>query len=238
MFSLLLDPVAILFLLLLLIFLFRALSTGIDKWLGGVLVLFVLFGSASFVNRTLFLWERLSDSRACQVDVKDVMILGGGYQRRAKLDPEPMTRLSPRSQQRLQDSIITLQSMPGVEKIIVSGKREAKVMARILASNDLPREMIRIDDFSETTWSSALYYREIQSMEGQGTAPLGVFTSALHMPRTLLAFDRLNINACSLSVDREAFIGRWWAFLPQSSVLQKTRRLMHELIGYVYYAWR
>jgi uncharacterized SAM-binding protein YcdF (DUF218 family) len=106
-------------------------------------------------------------------------------------------------------------------------------MAEVLG---VPADSIRREGLSQTTWENAQQLRLL-------TPPLPeriwLVSSAIHLPRALVAFRAAGFQPCAYASDRRYVPpGGVGYYLPQSSALIKTEAAIHEMLGEVLYRWR
>lgn len=70
-----------------------------------------------------------------------------------------------------------------------------------------------------------------------GKGPLVIVTSAMHMPRSILAFSRAGLRAIPAPTDYRGKRGpvTWSDFLPDAWALEQSRFALHEYVGLLYY---
>lgn len=122
--------------------------------------------------------------------------------------------------------------------VIVSGgaafpfrKPEAPVDARVLTGLGVPSDKILIEDKSRDTLENAEYSKEI-CKKNHFKDPL-VVTSAIHMKRALLCFERVRMPATGYPVDlsKERMNYRWEDYLPGE---RNASGALHEYLGIIY----
>lgn len=174
----------------------------------------------------------------CAPDVSPmpIVLLSAGYD----WDPavnDDYVALAPESWRRLRGAIALWQRNPGSELVIAGGgpfaTKESTVLARLAQDWGVPAAALRTETRSTTTWESAFALR--------GTLPARVrlVSSALHLPRALVAFRAAGFAACAYPNDSDYQPpGSWGYYVPQSSSLTKAELALHELAGTAIYAWR
>jgi uncharacterized SAM-binding protein YcdF (DUF218 family) len=75
----------------------------------------------------------------------------------------------------------------------------AEDMAQILASLDVPKEAMLIEDRSRNTYENALYAKEL--LTEKGINKILLVTSAMHMPRSVALFEAQGFEVTPLPVD-------------------------------------
>lgn len=112
--------------------------------------------------------------------------------------------------------------------------REANLMGALAIQLGFPASRVELDTTSRTTFQTA---ENIRGRVSQFPAARRyLVTSAEHMPRAMMAFAHEGISICAWPVDYEALPLQPLDMLtPQISALEKTTRVVHELLGMVYY---
>jgi uncharacterized SAM-binding protein YcdF (DUF218 family) len=137
-------------------------------------------------------------------------------------------------------------------KLILSGGRvdwrpspgsEAADMATLLETMGVPRSAMLLEPNSLNTRENAVYTKQI--MEAQGIRKILLVTSAMHMPRSLLIFKKLGIDAIPAQTDYTAIhldpasLNTAEAvvldFLPDAEQLRRTTRTLKEYVGIFVY---
>jgi uncharacterized SAM-binding protein YcdF (DUF218 family) len=115
---------------------------------------------------------------------------------------------------------------------------EGELLAERAAALGVPREAIRVTEKVQNTAEEAVAISRMSlSKEGKRTAILLV-TSAYHMPRSRLLFERAGLEVIPYPVDLgferdiETTLLR---FLPNAEALQESESVLRELLGLAYY---
>ena len=119
-----------------------------------------------------------------------------------------------------------------------SARSEAEVAAATLLSLGVPESKVIQEGRSRTTWENAEEVAKI--LDRQGLSRIVLVTSAVHMPRALLAFTRAGIacvpgpaNYMSQTISPAAV-----DFIPSFRALQETFFAFQEYCGMVLYTFR
>lgn len=169
-----------------------------------------------------------------------IMLTGGFYEGAPDLSgtgapgPDTMERLvtAARLHRRLHVPIIVSggKVFPGDPAICVSAKR-------FLVDLGIDSDQVIGEDRSRDTYENALYSKEICNRLGF-TQPL-IVTSASHMRRSMLCFDRVGFPAtpfpCALTTWPDMNYA-WHSLLPSAGALRKTYMAMHEWLGLIFYS--
>ncbi len=127
-----------------------------------------------------------------------------------------------------------------------NGPSESMDMAELVQGMGVPKQAILQDHRSLNTYENAVNVRQI--LEAQGIdKPVLLVTSALHMPRSLLIFQRQGMQAIAaptdfLVTDRDLQTSSLQDFLldllPDAEALQRSTRALKEYIGLAVYRLR
>lgn len=113
---------------------------------------------------------------------------------------------------------------------------EAEVIAAFLHQLDPDDQPLQLETSSENTWESAQAVRKL--LPGS-IHRIVLASSALHLPRAMLAFEKAGFEVCPVALNRHYMAVRGWTtLLPQSSSLAKSESALHEIIGEVIYRLR
>lgn len=113
--------------------------------------------------------------------------------------------------------------------VIVTGTGEPYVssMADYLVLQGVPTDKIALETQATDTETNATFSARI--LQKQGSKKVVLVTSALHIPRSVSAFQRAGIEVLPAPVDFQG--GRGWRLIPSSSALFRTSRALHEVLG-------
>jgi uncharacterized SAM-binding protein YcdF (DUF218 family) len=168
-----------------------------------------------------------------------VIVLGGGHSDMAGL---PATsQLSASALARVVEAVRILRVLPAAG-LIVSGPGEpgrpshGAVLARAAGSLGVdPARIAVIDTALDTEEEAAAAFRIA------GGAPVALVTSAWHMPRAALLFQRAGVDFVACPADFVARSGRrlrWSDLAWDSESLERSTRGMHEWLGLLWLAIR
>lgn len=111
--------------------------------------------------------------------------------------------------------------------------KEADVLGRLAIDWGVPAAALRLESRSTNTWNSA------STLRPQLPRRVLLATSALHMPRSLIAYRRAGFDPCPLPTDSQYVPSRSvLALLPQVSAMYKTEEASYEVAGIVLYLLR
>ncbi len=114
---------------------------------------------------------------------------------------------------------------------------ESAVLTQLAEQLGVPQNVIRAETKSQNTWENA---RELRALRPPLPPRIALVSSALHLPRALIAFRAAGFDPCTVPSDSMYAPpgGEIGYFLPQSSALIKSEFAIHELIGDLVYRWR
>ncbi|BAU12450.1 hypothetical protein LEP3755_29790 [Leptolyngbya sp. NIES-3755] len=140
-------------------------------------------------------------------------------------------------------------------RLILSGGRvdwrpsstsEAEDMAIVLEMMGVPRSAMLLESRSLNTRENAVYTQEI--MQAQKIQKILLVTSAMHMPRSMLIFKKLGIDAIPAPTDyitsfadqgaRSSLEATILDTLPDADQMRRTTRALKEYIGILVYRLR
>ena len=236
----LIDPVFLIFILLFVIWIVSL--TGKKK--GPILGLFFLIvfvyglSIAPVANYLLYSLEgdylRRGQENHREYDV--LVVLGGGS---FDIKPTAETYLQNASLSRLVHGLNWYKRWPS-KYFVCSGDGpasvpEAEMMAELALAFGVPKERIRIESKSKTTWENA---REVDKIFIRKDLSVGLVTSAFHMKRAEREFQKYCSDVSPLPTDfRYTSPGKYAAvrYLPQTESLYRTSIAFREITGYLWY---
>lgn len=218
------------------------------KWLPGglryagifIVILPLVAMTPLGANTLVRLVESRAPSRACAAEPPmTIVVLSGGFQR----EPLSATDFSAENSQsldRLFAGAALWKRTPGAHLVIAGGGdgaiAESEVMARLAEQLGVPAQAIGTERRSHSTWENA---QNLAALKPPLPARITLVSSALHLPRALIAFRAAGFQPCAWSSGSMYLPpGGLGYFVPQSSSLLKTEAAIHELAGAAYYAWR
>ncbi|MGV8026211.1 MAG: YdcF family protein [Anaerolineaceae bacterium] len=114
----------------------------------------------------------------------------------------------------------------------------ADQMAEILTFLDVPSSAMILENTSKNTYENALNTKEIITENGFKTVLL--ITSAMHMPRSVMLFEKQGVSVIPIPVDysvvedvneSQSFLDTFYGLLPNVGNLAVTTNVMKEYIG-------
>jgi uncharacterized SAM-binding protein YcdF (DUF218 family) len=176
--------------------------------------------------------------------VDGIVVLGGGLRMGAP-DEGGQPSLTATAEKRLVAGYLLYERL-GVHIYVSGGKpwrgaqapSEADVAARLLERLGAPSAAIVIEGGSDTTWDNARLLAPL--LAAHGARRVALVTSAVHMPRALIAFRRAGIDVVPAPTDyltqtrSTIFIG----WLPSFEALRESFLVLEEYCGAAVYALR
>jgi len=183
---------------------------------------------------------RVPDSAACTAaPASAVVVLAAG------LDREPgsgddVNALAADSIRRAVAGVLLWQRQPQATLVFAGGgpfaTSESALLQRFAEQLGVPAAMIRREAHSQTTWENA---EQLHALVPPLPPRIVLVSSAIHLPRALIAFRAAGFEPCPYASDRRYLApGGIGYYLPQSSALRKSEDALHELVGEALYRWR
>ncbi|MBS0226825.1 MAG: YdcF family protein [Proteobacteria bacterium] len=202
-----------------------------------VVIVAVLACTPLCANALLWLAERHPGIADCSVMRADwpIVLLTAGYDRPprsvnddAALGKENFERMDTARRLAAADAhSILYVSGGGAERIA-----ESVVVSTLLEERGIPRERLRQETHSRTTWENAF------ALRGQ-VKQARLVTSPAHLQRAAMAFRAAGIEACAVPAASSVVTANGIGYiLPRRTAMLKTEQALHELAGRVSYAWR
>jgi len=227
------------------------------KWaaplMAGALII-LLLGSSGWVSKSLVRsleWKNLPTAELPQAEA--IIVLGGGV--KAALPPRPWIELGEAGDRIIYASRLYRQGKAPL--LVLSGGRvdwkgggspESADMAEIAQTMGVPASAILQDPDSHNTYQNAVNVRQILDTKGI-KKPVLLVTSAMHMTRSLLIFQRLGIKVIAAPTDFQitqqniaASQNSWQTvaldLLPDTYYLNQSNKALKEYIGLIVYRLR
>jgi len=238
----LLSPLGLGLLLALLLVLVWRRSPRVVRVLGLVFGLLLLFSLAPIgANALVYLIEsRVPAAADCAAPLPDtIVVLSAGLQREPR-DADDVTALRSESVTRALAGILLWRQSPGATLAFAGGgpfaTKESAILQRFAETLGVPTSSMRREEQSQTTWESA---QGLRALAPALSKRIWLVSSALHLPRALVAFRAHGFDACGYPSERRYLPpGGVGYYVPQSSALLKTEEALHELLGEAWYRWR
>jgi len=237
----LLDPLGLLFLLSLILFvLLLRRRFSFKLVLGGVIWFsaIILMSAPRVVNPMLIYYEqRFSESPAC-LQSRPVVLLGGGVDSLAK-EASDINRMDKPTFVRAVATVKLARQFPNAPILIAGGAlkdiSEAEVMGQFLEQMGVARTRIYEEGDSMNTFENARNIRRLID-DREFVEEINLVTSALHMQRAKAVFENKGLTVCPVATDYQGLHNvpntAWW---PQISAMNKFDLLMHERIAMIVY---
>jgi len=200
-------------------------------------------------NVLVALQERRTPMPAsCTAPAPNVIVLLSGGMRRDAADVHDFGVLNISSLQRTLAAATLAKTLPDAELVISGGARigggndvaQSSVMADVAERLGVPASAIRAELAATTTWENAT---TVRALEPKLPARIWLVTSALHMPRSMIAFRAAGFEPCAYAADyRAAPLEGPADFLPSAGAIGNADAVLHEWVGELAYrirvAWR
>jgi uncharacterized SAM-binding protein YcdF (DUF218 family) len=204
------------------------------KFLFAGMVLLYLFSFQLFSSLLLWPLEKTySPMQEAELDreVKWIVVLGERSRGENNLTPE--TRLSEASLKRFLEGIRLSRLLPRARLILSGGNFSggitvARVMQEAALNYNLSTNRLVLEESSWDTEDEARLLKKTLGKE-----PFYLVTSAYHMPRSLLWFNKMGTRPIAAPTDFQVFWGplKSTDFFPKADALKNTERAIHEYLG-------
>jgi len=212
------------------------------RWIAGI-AMCLLIVSMCPVGANLLVRQiesRVPASDACTPPAPStIVVLAAGFEREPG-DAGDFNSLESDSVRRGLAGIELWRRSPGATLVFAGGgpfaTSESAALQRMAELLGVPSDSMRREDRSQTTWENA---QQLRLLSPALPERIWLVSSAIHLPRALIAFRTAGFEPCVYASDRRYVPpGGVGYYLPQSSALIKTESALHELIGEVLYRWR
>lgn len=214
-------------------------------WVAGLALgaLCVALATPAAANALLAFEERRAAALPpCTAPQPTTIVLLAGGNRRVPHDANDIGALNDASTERTLGAADLLRRQPGAQLVITGGAHpgdrvaESTLMAALARRLGVPATTIRTETRAQTTWQNAAY---VHALMPALPHRIWLVTSALHMPRALIAFRAAGFDVCADPVDFRAAPMREFAdVLPRGGAVDRTEAVLHELVGELAYRWR
>ena len=203
----------------------------------------LFFTNPFIINQVLQYWETPSTNASTIKEPYDVGIVLGGSMRYYNAETERVVYGS--SVDRMLQAIVLYQDKK-IKKILLSGGsgyvllkdwREATWLAQVLYKCCIPKEDVIIEKESRNTYENATYTASILKPGSYGKNFL-LITSATHIRRSLMCFDKAGLAVTPFPVDERSGKGLYTPdkiIIPNADHINDWDVLIHEWIGIVTY---
>jgi uncharacterized SAM-binding protein YcdF (DUF218 family) len=216
----------------------RALRIGIAAQ-----ILCLVLSTPLGANLLTSVQERRSPTpSACAAPQPSVIVLLSGGMRRDAADAGDFGVLNAASLQRTLTAAQLAKRTPEAQLVISGGGHngdgvaQSTIMADLARGFGVPADAIRAETESTTTWENATRIRALQPAL---PSRIWLVTSALHMPRSLLAFRAAGFDPCAYPGDyRSAPFDGPADLLPSAGAIANSDSVLHEWAGEIAYRLR
>lgn len=213
-------------------------------------LLLLLGGGNGWVGAWLVRSLELQQLPPTVIPQADAIVILGGCTKPA-FPPRPWVEVSEEGDRVLYGAKLYREGK--APRVILSGGRidwkgggpsESDDMTQLIETMGVPKTAILQDPTSLNTYENAVNVKQI--MAAQGIRRILLVTSAMHMPRSLLIFKHLGIDAIAAPTDFNTTDRDWQEIqgsteavvlnaLPEADRLQRTTRALKEYLGLVVY---
>jgi len=179
---------------------------------------------------------------ACRSNAPEVVVVLAGGIDQLPTGASDFSALGVASRRRLDSALSYWRAAPGRLLVITGGPArpgvaaESRLLAAYAASFGVPESALRLETRATNTWQNAHFVSQLVPAVPHRIA---LATSALHMPRAILAFRSAGFEVCPIRADpRFTPNDLPDALVPRSSALLKTEAALHEFVGLIYYRLR
>lgn len=174
----------------------------------------------------------MMSDKDCPRDIHWIVVLGGGHTEDTALPVS--SQIGKDSLVRLLEGIRLYRKLPG-SKLILSGgavfqkKPEAATMALVAGVMGVPPSDMIKEGLSRDTEDQARFLKDLL-----GSSPFILVTSAIHMPRSMMAFRSKGLKPIAaptghMTAVRDVFHPR--RFYPSANTLLQMEMVVHEYLG-------
>lgn len=238
------DPIGMIFLLSLLLWLWLACTRFSGRLVVGGLVWLVavmVVSAPRIVNPMLLHYEnQFAENPSCLAN-RPIVLLGGGVDSRVQqatqihfMAPATFTRANAAAELAAEFADSPLLVAGGALRTVT----EAQVMGHFLKKLGVPESRIYEEGDSSNTFENA---RNIRALIDQHEFDehINLVTSALHMKRAKAVFEKQGLTVCPVAVDRRGIEGvPNYALWPQITAMNRFDLLLHEQVALLLYKIR
>ena len=212
------------------------------RWIAAIAVCLSIASVCPFGANLLVLQieSRVPAPGACTVPAPaTIVVLAAGFEREPA-GADDFNSLGSDSIRRALAGIELWRRTPDATLVFAGGgpfdTNESAALQRMAEVLGVPAASMRREGRSQTTWESA---QQLRLLDPALPERIWLVTSAIHLPRALIAFRAAGFQPCAYASDRRYMApGGIGYYLPQSSALIKAEAAIHELLGEVLYRWR
>lgn len=167
-----------------------------------------------------------------------VVVLSGGVDRLPR-HAYSSGVLSATSRRRIERGVAYWQEDPSRIVVMTGGRISSRRIPISALMHDYARRLgvpdaaMRLESRSQTTWENA---RFVADMAPAVPRRIALATSAMHMRRSVMAFEAAGFEVCPLPADYRAIRASLpWGLVPDVQGLEKADAALHEFIGTLHY---
>lgn len=215
------------------------------------LLIIIITGNRYIANTLARTLEWKYDTFSSAEDVDVIVVLGGGTE--PMVEPRPMTEVNGAGDRVLYaaklyqqyPNAMLLLSGGDIDFLAQSTGTPAKDMSEILLLMGIPESSIILQDQSQNTYEDALYSCEL--IKEAGYENIVLVTSAMHMPRSVMLFEKQGCQVIPAPTDFSITTTSWekmWQptdeefiinLVPSYSNLSSVTKTMKEYLGMLAY---
>lgn len=181
----------------------------------------------------------------CPAEVEAIVVLGGGHSSAQPWSDEQ--KLAPDSAARCREAARLYRAREPRPVVVCGGPVRtsvdssttlAELMARLLTELQVAPSDILEEKLSRDTHENAMQAARL--LHARGVKRVVLVTDALHMARAVRCFQKAGLEVVPAPCDYRSarFVGRPTQFLPQASGAEDVQRLVHEILGFVWFQAR
>lgn len=178
--------------------------------------------------------SRFPSAQTCAVPLpQTIVVLGGGISRQP-VDAADVGALGETSLRRVIGAADLYRAHEPARLVISGGTSqygvaESSLMAALAQRLGVPAAAITVETESHSTWQNA---RFVAALEPLIDRRIWLVTSALHMPRSIYAFEQAGFEVCAWPTDsRLGHANSIGYYLPSIGALDKSDAVIHEWLG-------
>ncbi|GAK58882.1 hypothetical protein U27_05857 [Candidatus Vecturithrix granuli] len=241
LFTLLIEPLTYIFILVVLALLFHR-NPRFVKWcLGLALGVFLVFGTYFAPDLLTHLLENQYQIPAEVPRVDAVVVLAGIMNLKLSTPEyiefnEGIERILTGIQMVKQGHARTLLISGGTGSLYDQEKKEAPLLRNFAIEFGVPESQILMEFTSRNTYENAIQTKRI--MQEHGISQIMLVTTAIHLPRAMACFHKLGIDPIAYPVDFQLAPDRKYYIsdiIPGPGAFRRSSAVLHEYIGLLAY---
>jgi uncharacterized SAM-binding protein YcdF (DUF218 family) len=242
-FSFLLNPLSWIFILLVLAFFKKNKAVG-RKFLLTAIIVFYFFSNKFICDEFVRKWEVGYHENINIAESYDVGIVLGGnivkydYQNNRIIFRDQADRLMQAIDLYYQGKIKKILLTGGPGSMFFRDQFEASFIKKYLLKIQIPDSVIMVDSVSDNTYENAVNAKKLLVTFKLDTGKSLLFTSSLHMRRSVAIFNKAGIMATAYPTSKitgDRLFNIYHLFIPSVESLSCWEDLIHEWLGYITY---